>query len=98
MENPLLAQAIHQRRILEIRYRNAARTIEPHTYGIGADGHEKLRCWQIGGASDSGERSGWKLLNVSDIRATTMSERQFSSARAGYKRGDTAMRHIYAQL
>lgn len=98
MRRPLLAEAISKRQMIELRYDGFARLVEPHAYGVDGDGAEKLRCWQVSGGSASGERQGWKLLSVSDIHATTMSEARFASARAGYKRGDAAMRHIYAQL
>lgn len=98
MRKPLLAEAISKRHMIELRYDGFTRLVEPHAYGIDSSGSEKLRCWQISGGSTSGERQGWKLLNVSDMHATTLSEAKFASARAGYKRGDSAMRHIYAQL
>lgn len=98
MNNPLLADAIARRQMIELQYDGFSRLVEPHAYGIDSDRSEKLRCWQVNGGSASGERQGWKLLNVNDIRATTMSEHAFSNARPGYKRGDTAMQHIYAQL
>ncbi len=98
MRNPLLADAIAKWRLIELRYDGFTRLVEPHAYGLGSDGTEKLRCWQTSGGSVSGERQGWKLLNVNEIRATTMSEQSFSSARPSYKRGDSAMPRIYAQL
>lgn len=98
MKNPLLANAITQWQLIELQYDGFARLVEPHAYGIGSDSTEKLLCWQVSGGSTSGERHGWKLLNVNDIRATTMSAQGFSSPRTGYKRGAPPMRHIYAQL
>lgn len=98
MKNAVLAEAIAKQLLVELRYSGWSRTIEPHAYGVDAKGDEKLRCWQVSGGSDSGEAAGWKLLNVSDIRSTTMSAVAFRSARPRYKRDDPAMRHIYAQL
>ena len=98
MRNPLLAQAIAERKLIELRYGGFVRVVEPHAYGVDANAVEKLRCWQVSGGSDSGERSGWKLFTVSDMRSTTMCEDRFSSVRPGYKRQDQAMLRIYAQL
>jgi hypothetical protein len=98
MNNPLLAQAISTRHLLTLQYDGFTRSVEPHAYGVDKDGHEKLRCWQVAGGSVSGETAGWKLLNVSDIRATTTSQSTFSFARPGYKRQDSAMQRLYAQL
>ena len=95
-----LIDAIRYRRLITLGYHGYSRTVEPHCLGADADGQLKLRCWQVSGGSVSGERQGWKLLNVSDIHAasTTTSQAEFSGARPGYKRDDQAMRHIYAQL
>lgn len=98
MKNPLLAEAIEKRRLVELRYSGLSRTVEPHTYGVDDKGSEKLLCWQLSGGSESGDRIGWKLFNVTDIHATTMSETSFSTPRDGYKRGVPSMRHTYAQL
>ena len=98
MRNPLLAEAIARKQMIELKYDGFSRLVEPHAYGVGKAGTEKLLCWQVSGGSASGERHGWKLLNVSDIRATTMSESQFPSPQAGYKRGVPPMSRTYAQL
>ncbi|WP_406626127.1 hypothetical protein [Acidovorax sp. SDU_ACID1] len=98
MKQPLLAEAINKRQLVELRYSGWSRSVEPHTYGVDSKGEEKLLCWQISGGSDSGERQGWKLLNISDIRATTMSEVSFPNSRPGYARDKPPMRRIYAQL
>lgn len=98
MRNPLLAQAIAERKLLELQYDGFVRLVGPHAYGVDANGVEKLRCWQVSGGSDSGERSGWKLFMVGRMRSTTMCEGQFSSVRPGYKRQDPTMLRIYAQL
>lgn len=98
MFKELLMTAIHQKQVLVLRYHGYTRTVEPHCYGSDKTADGKLRCWQIEGGSNSGERHGWKLLNVREIHSTSTNGAVFSSARAGYKRGDPAMQHIYAQL
>ena len=98
MKKEILISAIQLHHAVTLQYHGYSRTVEPHCYGQAADGSEKLRCWQVSGGSESGERHGWKLLNVNEIHSASMSESTFSSARPGYKRGDTAMQRIYAQL
>ena len=98
MKNSLLAQAVTDRRLVELRYHGFSRTVEPHAYGVDNKGVEKLRFWQVSGGSESGESAGWKLLNVGDIGSSTLSEDAFQGARPRYKRDDPAMLHIYAQL
>lgn len=98
MNNPLLAQAISTRHLLTLQYDGFTRLVEPHAYGMDKAGHEKLLCWQVAGGSASGGPAGWKLLAVSDIRATTMSAALFASPRAGYKPLALPMSRIYARL
>ena len=98
MKTQSLMAAIQQKTVVVLNYHGYTRTVEPHCIGQGADGSEKLRCWQTAGGSKSGERQGWKLLNVNEVHGASMTETSFSNARPGYKRGDTAMHRIYAQL
>ena len=83
---------------MELRYHGYSRIVEPHAYGVDKRGSEKLRCYQIGGGSVSNDPIDWKLLNVAEAYSVHSTERQFSSARPDYKRGDKAMQHIYAEL
>jgi hypothetical protein len=48
--DPLLWNAIDQRHLLRLRYRNKERIVEPHDYGI-HNGIVKLFTYQVGGAS-----------------------------------------------
>lgn len=72
--------------------------MEPHAYGVAKAGNEILRCYQVGGASESGNAVDWKLMRVDEISALTILDRTFRGPRAGYKRGDKAMVQVYCQL
>jgi hypothetical protein len=48
--DPLLWNAIDQRCLLRLRYRNKERIVEPHDYGV-HNGIVKLLTYQVGGAS-----------------------------------------------
>lgn len=98
MHTRTLIEAIQQKKVVVLSYHGFTRTVEPHCLGEGTDGTLKLRCWQSDGGSKSGERQGWKLLNVSEVHGVSTNEASFSIARFGYTRGDRAMRRIYAQL
>lgn len=98
MHSNTLIAAIQQRRVVVLSYHGYTRTVEPHCVGQGSDRTDKLRCWQTGGGSESGERQGWKLLNVSEVHGASMTATAFPGARSGYARGDKAMRQIYAEL
>lgn len=92
-----IGEAIAQRHLLELRYHGYSRTVEPHTYGRNKSGDEVLRCYQVRGGSESGERVGWKLLKVADAFAIQKLKQLFSQ-RPEYKRNDKAMDYIFSQL
>lgn len=95
--NQNIQSAIHDRCMLELRYNGYSRTVEPHAYGRDRGGEEILRCFQVAGGSESGERTGWKLLKVADAYSVSQMHAQFSP-RPEYKRGDKAMQYIFCEL
>lgn len=98
MTKDLLISAIQLRRVVTLTYQGYTRTVEPHCIGVDKHGVAKLRCFQTSGGSNSGNPVDWKLFIVREIHSASMSEAVFSSARPGYRRGDSAMRRIDAQL
>lgn len=95
--NQAICDAIQTMTILELRYHDYTRTVEPHAYGRDKAGDEILRCYQIAGGSQSGERVGWKLLKVAEIYASHKTKQTFK-IRPEYRRNDSAMQYIFAQL
>ncbi|MBI5115043.1 hypothetical protein HZA56_01060 [Candidatus Poribacteria bacterium] len=97
--NPVICEAIRERRLLRLNYHWGHRIVEPHAYGLNDNGHELLRVFQVSGASESGEHHGWKLLRVDEIHGLEILKEQFEGSRPGYKHGDKAMdQRIYCQL
>jgi hypothetical protein len=96
--NSLICQAINEKRLLDFRYDGHHRVIEPHAYGVNDKGHQILRCYQVGGSSESHKSPYWRIFLVSDIHGLQILSQSFAGARTGYKRNDSAMIRIYAQL
>lgn len=92
-----LCSAIDNLLMIELRYSGYSRTVEPHAYGRDKGGDEILRCYQVSGGSESGEREGWKLLKVREVYSLHSTRRKFS-ARPNYKKGDKAMDYIFCQV
>lgn len=92
-----ITEAIAKHHLLDLRYHGYSRTVEPHAYGRDKSGEEVLRCYQINGGSESGERFGWKLLKVADVFAIQPLKQSFRQ-RSEYKRNDKAMNYIFGQL
>ncbi len=93
----MVIDAITRHLVLSIRYDGYQRVIEPHAFGGSDKGEPLLRCWQVS-SSKPGSRPGWRLMNVAEMFWLGPTGDTFSNARPGYKRGDTAMVRIYAQL
>jgi hypothetical protein len=67
--NPLLWTAIEQKRLIQLRYKDRDRIVEPHDYGV-QKGSVKLLGYQIGGSS-SHKLPNWRWMEedlISDIR------------------------------
>lgn len=92
-----LCSAIGNLLILELRYSGYSRTVEPHAYGRDKSGDEILRCYQVSGGSESGEREGWKLLKVREVYSLHPTRNKFT-VRPNYKKGDKAMDYIFCQV
>jgi hypothetical protein len=90
--------AIREKRALSLQYNGYLRMIEPHTYGEIKDGVQLLRAYQTSGGSESGERQGWKLFDLSKAYSVTASQHPFVAPRSGYARNDKAMARIFAEL
>lgn len=95
--NSLIIKAIKERRLIQVYYDGGTRTIEPHCYGVSKAGKELLRLYQVGGYSSSNSYD-WKLFTVEKMNSIKILNETFDSPRYGYKRNDSVMRRIYAQL
>ena len=91
--NQTIVQAINGRRRLRFTYNGRARTVEPQCYGIGTRGTELLRAFQLEGGSQAEP-----LFDVSKIIGLSLLDQGFTAPGPNYKRNDSAMRQIFAQL
>lgn len=95
--NPTICQAIEERRLLELRYHGFSRMVEPHVYGEDKKGDEVVRCYQVAGGSESGERAGWKLLKIREAVVVHLAETLFVP-RSEYKRSDKVVMKVFCQV
>jgi hypothetical protein len=91
--NQTLVQAINSRHRLRFVYNGRERTVEPQCYGIDTRGTELLRAHQLAGGSQAEP-----LFDVSKIGGLVLLEQQFSAPGPHYKKNDSAMVRIFAQL
>jgi hypothetical protein len=91
--NQTIVQAINSRRTLRFVYNGRERTVEPQCYGIGTRGTELLRGYQLAGGSQPEP-----LFDVAKISGLVLLDKHFSAAGPHYKRNDSALARIFAQL
>lgn len=89
---PDLVVAIREKHRLACIYHGKPRVIEPQCYGIGHKGHELLRVHQISGGTEPEP-----LFKAADIEGRRVVG-TFSTPGPNYKRNDSAMAEIFAQL
>lgn len=93
-----ISKAIKSQKRLEIFYRGTKRIIEPHTFGLDKNDGIKLRAYQIGGFSESGNSEGWKLFKGEEITNITELSDYFQ-VRPGYNySGDSAIPNIICKI
>lgn len=88
--NQTILLAVQNMQTLRFRYHNEMRVVEPHCYGVDGKGHEAIRAFQLGG-------KGWRLFHVAEIQGLSSGGQGFQ-VRREYKRNDSAMDRIYAQV
>jgi hypothetical protein len=76
----LLRAAIEQRCLIQLRYDNRSRILEPHDYGI-QNGVIRLLAYQVGGSS-SGKLPNWRWLDVDRISEPQMLSGTFRGGRS----------------
>jgi predicted DNA-binding transcriptional regulator YafY len=91
--NPRLVEAVKHKQRLRFLYNGKMRLVEPQCYGIGSKGTELLRAHQLQGGHERGP-----LFDVSKIVYLEILDETFSRPGPHYKRDDSAMATIFAQL
>jgi len=91
--NEVFVRAIKHKQRLRFRYHGRARLVEPQCYGIGTRGTELLRAHQL-----QGGQQREPLFDVSKIASLELLNETFDRPGPNYKKNDSAMKTIFAQL
>lgn len=93
----IIIDAINTLQVLKFTYSGIDRVVEPHALGISRTGKVLLRCFQTqGGHITLGHE--WDLCELSKISNLGFSGDYFKGPRPGYRKGDSHMIKILAQL
>lgn len=76
----LLRTAIETKHMVQLRYQEKERIVEPHDYGI-QNGAIKLLAYQVGGSS-SGKLPNWRWMDAELISDVRLLNRTFPGGRA----------------
>lgn len=91
--NEVLMNAIKHKQRLRFLYNGKSRLVEPQCYGIGTRGTELLRAHQL-----QGGQQREPLFDVSKIVNVEVLNQGFDHPGPNYKKNDSAMKTIFAQL
>ena len=91
--NQVLVWAIKHKQRLRFMYNRKWRFVEPQCYGIGTRGTELLRAHQLRGGQQREP-----LFDVSKIVGLQVLNEAFDRPGPNYKKNDSAMTTIFAQL
>lgn len=91
--NEVLVSAITNKQRLRFLYDEKSRLVEPQCYGIGTRGTELLRAHQLRGGAQREP-----LFDVSKIVDLELLNETFDRPGPNYKKNDSAMKTIFAQL
>jgi hypothetical protein len=93
----IIISAIQNKQLIELTYDGLRRVVEPHAIGVSKAGNDVMRCFQTaGGHVNPGH--DWDLMILSKITGLSATGHNFTDARPGYKRGDSGMTTIFAEL
>jgi hypothetical protein len=93
----IIIDAINNLQVLTFTYSGIDRVVEPHAIGISRTGKILLRCFQtLGGHITPGHE--WDLCELSKISNLNVTGDYFQIPRPGYKKNDSLMINILAQL
>lgn len=98
MVSSTACEALKAKKCLQLNYDGFNRVVEVHAVGVSTKGNPVARVWQVRGGSSSGERSGWKLLLLSDAIGAHLIDEISQAPRNGYRRGDSDMTSIVCQI
>lgn len=96
----IICTAIENKNLLEFRYKDKIRIVEPHTLGINLKDNEVLSAYQIDGESDSIEIPNWGLFAISKISNLKILDNTFDEPifSEGYNRNNLRMKEINCEL
>lgn len=90
----IIIEAISKKKVVSFTYKDRFRVVEPHTFGVDSKRQMTLSAWQRSGGS--GE--GWRDFHIKKMSELKLTDEYFIEPREGYRRGDSTLEKIIAEV
>jgi predicted nucleotidyltransferase len=98
ISNRAICNAIKKKAVIQFKYANELRIVEPQCHGISTAGKEVMRGFQTGGRSRSRRSVAEKLFEISKITGLKETGETFSNPGPNYNPNDQAMIYVHCRL
>ena len=93
-----IREAIAGKNLLQLRYKNQTRVVEPHDYGV-RHGVDWLLVYQLNSTGVTGSHAvGWRLFEVRKIESPSVLESKFNGSRRDSTQAHYAWDVLYARV
>ena len=93
-----IREAIGGKNLLQLRYKNQTRVVEPHDFGV-RHGVEWLLAYQLNSTGSTGSHAvGWRLFDVGKIAALSVLEAKFEGSRRDSSHNHYAWDVLHARV
>ena len=92
-----LRMAIASKRLLQLRYKDSLRVVEPHDYGV-QKGAVRLLAYQQQGLGPKKSEPGWRLFDVAKIADLAVLETGFEGSRGAPHQNHHVWDIVYARV
>jgi hypothetical protein len=90
----LICTAIQERRLLELRYRDEDRIVEPYLLFESKNGHVLLHGYIWDRSAEENGSDHWCNLRLDEIQSAVLSQLRFESPRQGYNAQGKLFHHV----
>jgi hypothetical protein len=93
-----IREAIAGKHLLQLRYKNHNRVVEPHDYGV-QHGVQRLLVYQLNSTGTTGSHSvGWRLFDIAKIESLSVLEAKFKGSRRAAHEDHHTWDVVYARV
>ena len=96
--DPTICTAVSRRQLLMFGYKGVVRVVEPHLYGLLADGREALSAWMRPGWSRTDPEGGWRLFHADALERVQTLPELFGGARPDFNPDDPHFAEVFCRL